>query len=460
VSPIGSPSTDDDIRTGGPEHRLMRLLPEERTNEVSALSRRVAASFLGQSVRRFALMEGFDRCIVLSAQALTALIPLFIVVASAAPAGQEDVISRAIVRRFALTGESADAVEQLFLTPAGATSTVSVFSALLLLYSAMAFSRRLQSMYRAAWGRERRGMRSTLFAGLGLIAFTLMASLSFLVRELTSRLPLEWLWTIPLSAAIGLVLWTCIPYFMLEREVHWRRLLVTGGASAVGMTVFAIGTPIYMPGVMTRATEDFGLFGVTITLLGWLLAAAGILIACAVMGAQFDSSDAAWLVQLRRRFALTDPTAGEPAEPVAEPREVGGLTSADLLAIGHVLVNWSIMAAAVWIATVVVPGIEVSGGVATYLSISVVFGLVNAMVGPVLQWLLGSQSWLRMGASALIVNGTLFALTAGLTANMDVAGPGSAVLGAVVVSVAGTLLELVIRPSAGNGNGNGAHADG
>jgi putative membrane protein len=186
------------------------------------------------------------------------------------------------------------------------------------------------------------------------------------------------------------------------------------------------------------------------------------------MGAQFDSSDAAWLVQLKRRFALTDPTAGEPAEPVAEPREVGGLTSADLLAIGHVLVNWSIMAAAVWIATVVVPGIEVSGGVATYLSISVVFGLVNAMVGPVLQWLLGSQSWLRMGASALIVNGTLFALTAGLTANMDVAGPGSAVLGAVVVSVAGTLLELVIRPSAGNGNGNGSgsgsgngtHADG
>ena len=52
----------------------MRLLPEERSDEVSALSRRVAASFLGQSVRRFALMEGFDRCIVLSAQVLTAMI--------------------------------------------------------------------------------------------------------------------------------------------------------------------------------------------------------------------------------------------------------------------------------------------------------------------------------------------------------------------------------------------------
>jgi len=205
-----------------------------------------------------------------------------------------------------------------------------------------------------------------------------------------------------------------------------------------------------MPGMMDRATADFGLFGVTITLLGWLLAAAGIVIACAVMGVQFDSSDARWLVQLRNRFALTDPAAGEPVEPEphADPVADGGLTSDDLLTIVHVLVNWSIMAAAVWVATALVPGIAVNGGLGTYLAVSVLFGLVNAMVGPVLQWLAGSQSWLRMGASALLVNGALFAVTAGLSPNLDVAGAGSALLGAAVVAVTGTLLELVIRPSA------------
>jgi uncharacterized membrane protein YvlD (DUF360 family) len=424
----------------------MRLLPEERSDEVSALSRRVAASFLGQSVRRFALIEGFDRCIVLSAQVMTALIPLFIVVASAAPAGQEDVISRSIIRRFALTGSSADAVEQLFLAPPNATSSVSVFSALLLLYSAMAFSRRLQGMYRAAWGRSKGGMRSTLFAGLGLVAFTVMSGVSFLFREVASRFPYQWLWTIPLSAVIGLVLWTIIPYLMLEREVHWRRLLATGAATAGCMTVLAIGTPIYMPGIMTRATNDFGLFGVTITLLGWLLATSFVVVTCTVMGAQFDTSDARWLVGLKTRFGLVDPAADEPAE-VARDTD-GGLTNSDVLAIIRVLVNWSIMAAAVWIATAVVPGIEVSGGVGTYLAVSVLFGLVNAMVGPILQWLVGSQSWLSLGSSALLVNSTLFAVTAGLSPNLDIAGLRSAVFGAVVVSVAGTLLELVIRPSA------------
>ena len=58
------------------------------------------------------------------------------------------------------------------------------------------------------------------------------------------------------------------------------------------------------------------------------------------------------------------------------------------------------MIAAVWIATAVVPGIVVNGGLGTYLAISLLFGLVNAVLGPVLYWLAGSQSWLRLGGSA------------------------------------------------------------
>ena len=45
-------------------------------------------------------------------------------------------------------------------------------------------------------------------------------------RASSSRFPLEWLWAIPISLATGLVLWTSIPYLLLDRQVHWRRLLV------------------------------------------------------------------------------------------------------------------------------------------------------------------------------------------------------------------------------------------
>ena len=221
------------------------------------------------------------------------------------------------------------------------------------------------------------------------------------------------------------MLWTSIPYLLLDRQVHWRRLLVAGGTSAAAMTIFAIATPIYMPQIMTRATNEFGLFGITITIIGYLLAASFVLVACAAIGAEFDASDAAWLTALKVRFSLMDPGQELPvAEPAAARR---GLTSGDLLALIRVLKNWLIMSAAVWIATALVPGIDVHGGLGTYLAISLIFGLVNAVLGPVLEWLAGSLSWLTLGVSALLVNGILFATTAGLTPNLDIAGLGSAV---------------------------------
>jgi membrane protein len=423
----------------------MNWFTAERSDDLAALSQRVRDSFIGRSILRFVKMEGFDRCIVLSAQAFTALIPLFIIVASAAPAGQEDVISKGIVNRFALTGASAEAVQQLFNTPPGVSSGVTVFSALLLVYSGVAFTRRLQRMYRAAWDQEKAGIRSTLFATLGLAALILQVAVAYAIRGFTSNFPLEWLWAIPISVATGLVLWTSIPYLLLDRQVHWRRLLVAGGTTAVGMTVFTIGTPIYMPELVTRSTEEFGLFGITITIIGWLLAVAFVLVACTSIGAEFDASDAPWLARLKVKFGLVDPGAEAPVEIAATERM--GLTSGDLLALIRVLINWLIMTAAVWIATALIPGIDVSGGLGTYLTVSLLGGLVNAVLGPLVYWLLGSSSWIRLGVPALLVNGILLAVTAGVSPNLNIDGPGSALLGAFVVSVAATVLELVVRPN-------------
>ncbi len=398
---------------------------------------------------RFVAMEGFDRCIVISAQIFTALIPLFIVVASAAPAGQEDVISQSLIRRFSLTGDTAAAVDQLFSTPPGATSEVTLFSAALLLYSGVAFTRRLQRMYRAAWGQPKAGIRSALYATLGLTALVLEVVIAYGIRGFVSRFPVEWLWPIPVSLAVGFALWTSIPYLLLDRQVHWRRLLASGAVSTLGMTAFSIATPIYMPELMTRAVNEFGLFGITITIIGWLLVASFILVAAAAIGVEFDASDAQWLMGLKSRFGMVDPHH----EVVdLDATEGQGLTSADLVALIRVLINWLIMIGAVWIATAVVPGIEVTGGFGTYLFISLLLGLVNAVLGPVLHWLAGSQSWIRLGGSALLVNGVLFGVTAGVSSNMSIAGPGSAVVGALVVAVAGTLLELVVRPVSASTN--------
>jgi putative membrane protein len=86
------------------------------------------------------------------------------------------------------------------------------------------------------------------------------------------------------------------------------------------------------------------------------------------------------------------------------------------------------------------------GGFWAYLVVSLLLGLVNAVLGPLLHLVALPLSVLTVGAFALVVNGVLLAVTAGLSAVLDMSGLGSAVLGAFVISVVTTVLELVVRP--------------
>jgi membrane protein len=384
------------------------------SSDQAALVQRLWGSFVGRCVRRFLLMAGIDRCIVISSQAFTALIPLLILVSAMAPAGQDDVVAQSIVARFGLTGDSAAAVEQLFSIPGGASSSIGLASAVLLVFSGVSFTRRVQRMYRAAWNQEKAGVRSGLFAALGLIV--LMAQV--------------------------FVLWTSIPYLLLDRQVHWRRLLVGGAMSATGTALYAVATTVYMPELIERYTNEFGLFGITIVLIGWLLAVSAVVVVSAAVGAEFDESLAPWAL---RRYKLVDP--GMPLQSATEQSRTAGLNSGDLIILVRVLINWLVLAGAIWAATAIVPGIYVRGGFLTYLMVSILFGLVNAVLGPLLQLIALPLTILTLGTFALVVNGVLLAVTAGLSDRLDVGGFLGTVLGALVISVITTLVELVLRPS-------------
>ena len=389
-------------------------------------------------------MAGIDRCIVLSSQAFTALIPIFILVSTLAPARYEDVIATTLIRKFALTGESAAAVNQLFATPAGVVGSASVFSALLVIWSGISFTRRLQTMYRSAWDQDKEGVRSSLFAALGLLVLLAEVAALYLIRSLFRMFPPSWLWVVLVSVVTGMVLWTSIPYLLLNRQLHWRRMLVAGMLAGVGSTLLALATTVYMSDLVLRYTDYYGLFGVTIAMVGWLLAAAGVIVASTAIGAEFDASQALWVRRLKVRFRLHDPAQVISLDADAPSH---GLTADDLVMLLRALVNWLALTAAVWAATALVPGIEVPGGFFTYLAVSILFGFVNALLGPLLLLLVALPlSVFTLGSVALVVNSVLLALTAGLSDNLSVDGLGSVILGTLVISMVTTLLELVLHP--------------
>ncbi|MFY1635222.1 phage holin family protein [Solwaraspora sp. WMMB335] len=118
-----------------------------------------------------------------------------------------------------------------------------------------------------------------------------------------------------------------------------------------------------------------------------------------------------------------------------------------------ILIRLAVNAVALWITTLVVPGIDVTGGTAarnalTLVIVALIFGLVNAVLKPVIK-VVGCLFYvLTLGLFALVVNALLFLLTDWLAAGLDlpfrIDGFWPAFWGAIVMAVVGWLISLVI----------------
>jgi putative membrane protein len=108
------------------------------------------------------------------------------------------------------------------------------------------------------------------------------------------------------------------------------------------------------------------------------------------------------------------------------------------------LVAWLIIAAAIAVAALVVPSVEVDGGVFAILGIALVFGLVNALVGPLLRLVSAPLTVVTLGLFALVVNAVLLALTAGVSDSLEVGGFLATVVAAALISLLTTVLSYAL----------------
>lgn len=105
------------------------------------------------------------------------------------------------------------------------------------------------------------------------------------------------------------------------------------------------------------------------------------------------------------------------------------------------LLRWAVLTLAVWLAAYVVPDVQVHGGFWTYVWVALLFGLVNAVLGPILRLVSLPFTLLTLGLFAFVVNGILVAITAGLSEKFDVGGFFPAFLAALVISLVSTVLN-------------------
>ncbi len=98
----------------------------------------------------------------------------------------------------------------------------------------------------------------------------------------------------------------------------------------------------------------------------------------------------------------------------------------------------------------VLPGLDVVpnpdgplGEAGTYLWIGLIFGLVNAVVGPILRFFSLPFVLVTLGLFLLIINAALLGLTAALTDRLQVDGFVTAVLGGLILAVVTWIVDRI-----------------
>lgn len=116
------------------------------------------------------------------------------------------------------------------------------------------------------------------------------------------------------------------------------------------------------------------------------------------------------------------------------------------------IVQLLITAGALYVAVLLVPGLDFDfspeGAWIRFLLVAVIFGLVNTFVRPVLRVLTFPITIVTLGLFLLVINALMLLLTQAisneLSLGLTVADFLAALLGAIVISLVGLVLSLVI----------------
>jgi putative membrane protein len=124
--------------------------------------------------------------------------------------------------------------------------------------------------------------------------------------------------------------------------------------------------------------------------------------------------------------------------------------------LAALLIRWAVLALAFAITAWLLSGMDVSGGFGSYLWVSLLYGIVSAVIGTILRLLTLPLMFLTFGLFAVVVNAILLEITDWLTGSLTIDEFfWTSIWGAIILAVVGVLIEfviaLVVRPSAAAG---------
>jgi membrane protein len=155
---------------------------------------------------------------------------------------------------------------------------------IILVLSALSFTRALQRIFQRAYGYEPGGMRKDAQRGLswvvGLVVWLAVSSpFKGALESLGGPV-----FAVAVASVTGFVIWLGTPVLLLG-ERDWRRLAPGAAVSGLLGALLGVASGIYVPIAMTWSADRYGLIGIAFALQSWLLVLAFLVVIGAVVGA-------------------------------------------------------------------------------------------------------------------------------------------------------------------------------
>ena len=241
-------------------------------------------AFALRVINRFQKIVGFDRSMALASSALTALVPLSVLLGAVLGNFVHLDAAERIIKRYHLTGAGATAVRSLF-SPAEATSaSVGIFGVLFLTISVLSFARAAQRLFEQAWELKPLSVRNTrnglwwiLTLGGYVVITTLLSGL-----HSGGALGLATATVCGVLVTAAFLVWS--GRILSARRISWRDLLPFGITGAVLTAAYSVGATIYMPHLFNSTAARYGVVGAVFAMISALFAAMLVLVASAALG--------------------------------------------------------------------------------------------------------------------------------------------------------------------------------
>jgi membrane protein len=259
----------------------------KRERLVRVLTFWLRPAFVLRVISRFQKVAGFDRAVALASSALTATIPLTILVSSVTSQfGGKDTAER-LIERYELTGSGAEAARALFAAPAGTSVSIGLIGLLFLVLTVLSFSRSMQRLFELTWERDPLSVRNT-FNGLlwigGLAVY--LALMGFLHGWLgRGRLELTAaLLGAPVTAAF--LVWT--GRVLSAKRITPSDLLPFAILGSVLLAVYSVGTTVYLPHLFNTYATRYGVIGAVFAMISAIFCAMVVIVGAAATGREVD----------------------------------------------------------------------------------------------------------------------------------------------------------------------------